>query len=1433
MAVKKELDLYTGYYKEMNLYKEKNLLPVSISRFQPKGYVGEVLTSLAPSEDLLRQYKNLKITMDDYDKEYLSYLESEEGYDAIRVDLGTTMYQKALDGGYDGIVLMCYESPDEFCHRKLLANYLQEHYHITVKEYSDAQKENQVEEVSEPKPIVQRMYGSTHTHFESLYDTANNLEDMLRSFASLGAKRVAVTEHGEFTSFEDLKDIAKDMDIKVIPGIEGYLGEDREHIILIAKNEEGYRQLSHIITASNENHNEKDQPIMTLDMFRKYATGGNIICTTACIAGPFGHIFVDDEKEKERVQERYIKRLSVFTEEEQRTILAKEEEWVSFSDKDRKQMDEETKEDYKENHKKFLTIKRNRDKLQTIEEDFSKQYTLEEKIDMARDIYEDLTDIFGEDNVYLEIQNHGIDKEQEVYSGVVNFARVMGITDKLIAANDIHIGKTKEELSDTDFLKRNVAKFRRFNTYTEYEDWEKELYIKDNDELKETLLELPGIKEEEVDIAIQNVENTLSSCELEYLYGPSLDGTNMPKKEHYPKFCENENKEFDRLLDEGIRLKFPGGFPNEEYKKRLDYEKKIIKEMGYAGYHLIVQDYLDYARHLGYLPKDQIQDAPLDLDELKELTKAYTHDSINIGPGRGSAAGSLCCYLLGISDIDPMPYDLLFERFLNPERISMPDIDSDFRTDIRKKCIEYCANKYGKTGGTCKIMTKSYGKIKGNIRLAARFYGMKDYEAQKQASPLQKYDKNTESDFLKPYYKLADKLSKLVDDNISDIPEEKQNLFTTQEKEIYQTAVALDGLFTGYGQHAAGTIISGDRLEDILPLKWNDKKENYETQCTMAQAEDKGLLKMDFLGLENLDILSELMHQTHDCIITDYSRREELLNNKEVLSDIFSTGLTHGVFQFESDGMKQMLREFRPDSFEDLILLVAAYRPGPLQYLPEIIATKKYQDGRSNIKPVPKINIDNQDLKDILAPTYGCIIYQEQVMKICQKLAGFTMGHADNVRKFMSKKKLEKLEHEREAFINGCFEVSHISKEESNQLFDQMLDFASYAFNKSHATVYALVSFFTAYYKKYYPAKFFACSLNHMHELSELQGFRSELASFKIQLLPPTMGYSRSMFQGNDRRIYFGYSGIKGLSAIDVIPEESIEQVLLSNASLGIKTLEKLAYVGTFDALGNRPYIISYIHQYGEKLLKKQETVERLEALQKADVLDKRKISGANRTLSNIGEIPSFEEYCQTNEVDITDNHIKEESRKLLETVFLTAEETRYLNQFPSFETLEEDAPVTQRGFYLMGVEKKEIYFKNSSRPTHVATIMDGNYHMKKVFLPEVIPPGIYSGPVDGKPFSMNLSVEEFYRKVKPVTLKEREKFMVCPKTILSQQIVVECFRKINNVSENRGNYIEIYSRMPGHTDGSKLGTLSKVGLQKMQEELLDRHIPVEKDYLS
>lgn len=594
----------------------------------------------------------------------------------------------------------------------------------------------------------------------------------------------------------------------------------------------------------------------------------------------------------------------------------------------------------------------------------------------------------------------------------------------------------------------------------------------------------------------------------------------------------NSNEILDREVLKGIKRRFPDGM-DEEHKARLAYELPIIKDMGYADYHLVVKDFLEYGRLLGYVPKDRLDEAPLTIKGLKKFIKenGWKNQGMLVGPGRGSAVGSLVCYLLGITNLDPLKYGLLFERFLNPERISMPDIDSDLSNTTRGKVIEYVQHKYGQDA-VCGIMTTNAQAPKGSINIAAKFYGLKKYN-----TPLTSLGrtiaKDVPSDVGVSFSTKVDSKSGAVDKENG-----KMSLYeflTDKYKEnadaleVIRWAKIVEGSFTAYGSHAAGIVISdNDDVSEYLPLRWNTTSKMMTTQCDMVQVEDNGLLKFDFLGLKTLDIITETLRMIEE----NYGLIIDPLNidlaDEKTYREILSTGKTNSVFQLESNGMKNMLKRFKPDCFEDLIILVSMYRPGPLQYLDGVIDVKNGKKPMEFMCP---------ELEPILGKTYGAIVYQEQVMEICRSLAGFTLGHADSVRRFMSKKKEDKLAHERESFVNGC-EVNGISNEISNALFDQMMDFAKYAFNKSHAAVYAFNAYITAWLKCHYPAEFFASALNWA-ENKKIAGLVYEAKKCGVSTLVPDVNLSGKEFGVSEGSIRFGLSSVAGVkNAADAIISE-------------------------------------------------------------------------------------------------------------------------------------------------------------------------------------------------------------------------------------------------------------------------------------------------------
>ncbi len=1159
------------------------------------------------------------------------------------------------------------------------------------------------------------MYGSTHTHFESRYDTGNNLGQMIKNFRSLGAKRVAVTEHGAMSSYEDLRDEvnhqAKDakeageaFDFEIIPGVEAYFAVDEEaaknrqsdHLILIAKDHEGYLELCKIVTEANELV-VNGKPITTLQNLRDHVKAGHIVCTSACIAGPFGQLFgLKAARLREKVQKdrAVLERAGYFevaeiVAEEERLVARRKEISVTkkaYSDAQKifkrtgdasavEELDERIAESdrisayLEENAERFAaaserwnapyqegkdaklkTLARKEAELSRMESELA---AMDEEVESGRlsshaaSLYHEFERIFGKDDFYFEIQNHGIPAEKQIYNDVVEFAFSVG-NPHFIAANDVHVGVAKSDPAYQDQLaKRNVAKFLRFGRYTAPSPDEAELCIKDDGELREWLLKTiephGGMSAEQiVDSAIWNIEGALSSCHIDF-----------PKENHYPKFCENENEAFEAKIREGIALKFPDGFPSPEYEERLAYEIGVIERMGYASYHLIVADYLEYGRLLGNLSTaDEIANAPENIEELKAYLAhcGYEKAGYNIGPGRGSAVGSLVCYLMGITDIDPIPYKLYFERFLNVERVSMPDIDSDFRTDIRAKVEDYCRTKYG---AECisKIMTKAYAGTKGAIRLAARYLGAEEYFASRGSDTLEDLDEEEDDasriqvegdddtapskDDLNEYlrsqgwYAEADALCKMYSEELDESdqhPFDGAPLNDRQRRIVTFAENVVDGIFTGYGQHAAGTIISADDITNAIPLMWNGKKGSMETQCTMAQAEAKGLLKMDFLGLRNLNIITDVTtNPTNpadvDKLLLDYRRRDQMLTDANIYRHIFWAGKTQGIFQFESDGMKKMLMAFRPETFEDIILLVAAYRPGPMQYLDEIIATKQFKDGRIQTPPVHTIDIDNEALKKILDSTYGCIIYQEQVMQIFQQLAGYSLGGADLVRRAMSKKKAYVIEEERDIFLHGnaariealraqrtpeeelpkpipgCIALQGISEADGSKLYDQMTEFAKYAFNKSHATAYAMVSMFTAYLKEYHTADFFRTVMNYLEKRDSLPAFIAELPYFGIEMRAPSMADSGANFTVEDsgKAIRFGLDKIKNSKKSGEGEQQgmvrcaSLQEFIIQNPSMTEKAIEPFVKLGMFSKTwatrvdtcgGNRHKMLSWLRTY-------------------------------------------------------------------------------------------------------------------------------------------------------------------------------------------------------------------------------------------------------------
>lgn len=865
-------------------------------------------------------------------------------------------------------------------------------------------------------------YGILHTHTEfSIRDSAQTIEQLFARAKELGAPAVAITDHGILTGIIDFMKKGAETGIKPIPGVEAYFtydGKDetksRQHLILMAKDLQGYHAICRAVYQSYQ-YIVRDEPCMDMEILRNtFGPGteghGHVIATSACVNGVLASILLENEtvrksiEKLERQRDKYhpmdnevsdavyqeeqmaneiaelIQKRESLTEQSKINLTGLKRRLKSLREDDpeyaetKKQLNEKTAE--KERiADEIAAVKRDIAAKKRAKSDFSKSISkmkesaekwlsVNEKIDAiektkksdavlydaAKARAEELRDIFGAGNFYIELQFHRLESERDVMPRLAVLAKQTGIP--VVAANDAHYATNSYE----DVRARSLVAAMRFNQPVETGgEGYGELYIKDDAELTDMLGEI--LPTYIVRAAMENVGKIVDACNVEMTHG-----------KHYPVFPTPDNGEtaeerLRRLAVEGIGKRYPGKRWTKSLQERMDYELNIINTMGYADYLCIVQDFLDYGRQLGY-------DSPEGV--------GYT-----IGPGRGSAVGSIVCYLTGITSVDPIRYGLLFERFLNPERVSMPDIDSDFAPEVRDRVIEYVRNKY-KSATTrddaepiCSIITKGTMQAKAAIRNVARVTDI----------PVS----------------VADDMARQVPPGphvaIDDIPNLKEQCDANPVvKQLIDDAKLVEGTVINYGVHAAGVIIAdnGD-VGKYVPLYRNITKNKavgpWVAQLDMGQCEnDAGLLKMDFLGLNNLDIITDTLRR----IKRNYNETvdvENLPEETEVFSEIFSGGNTDSVFQFESSGMKDMLRQFQPNSMEDIVLLVAAYRPGPMQFIPDII---KVKHGRLT----PHYIADG--LEEILRPTYGYPIYQEQVMQIFNKIGGFSLGESDIIRRAMS-----------------------------------------------------------------------------------------------------------------------------------------------------------------------------------------------------------------------------------------------------------------------------------------------------------------------------------------------------------------------------------------------------------------------------------------------
>mgnify|MGYP000000701041 FL=1 len=866
------------------------------------------------------------------------------------------------------------------------------------------------------------MFTHLHLHTEfSLLDGACRIEQLVLRAKELGMQSLAITDHGNMYGAVDFYKACKKHGIKPIIGCEVYvaprtrfdkekaLDKEYNHLVLLCKNETGYKNLIKLVSLSyTEGYYYK--PRVDRDILEKYHEG--LICLSACLAGEIP------------------------------------------------------------------------------------QNLLSRDYDGAKSAALWYQSVFGSENYYLEIQDHGIDEQKTVKDGILRISADTGIP--VVATNDVHyIEKTDSRVQQVLIC---IATNHILGEDTGLEFHSDEFYLKSEQEMRSLFADVPQ--------AIDNTAVIAEKCNFDFEFG----NTKLPYFE-----INSPMSHFDYFRQEcfnGLHRRY-GENPPKEYEERLEYELQTVDKMGYTDYYLIVSDFVHFAKSKG----------------------------IPVGPGRGSGAGSLAAYCIGITDLDPMKYNLLFERFLNPERVSMPDFDIDFCYERRQEVIDYVTEKYG-ADHVAQIVTFGTLQTRAAIRDVGRTMGM-PYASVDAVAKLVPND-----------FKIT------IDEAVRKSPQLRSLMNeSSQVKELIETARKIEGMPRNTSTHAAGVVITHDPVSSYVPLATNDGL--VVTQYIMTTLEELGLLKMDFLGLRTLTV------------INDAATEAGIDINKIPIDDqnvykLFARGQTEGIFQFESSGMKQMLTNLKPTCLEHLIAATSLYRPGPAKQIDTFIENSHYPE---------KIKYATELLEPILKDTFGCVVYQEQVMQIFRVLAGYSYGRADVVRRAMSKKKKDVMEAERKTFVEGCGK-NNISAETANAIFDQMSEFAKYAFNKSHAACYALVAYRTAYLKTYYPAQFMAALLTSVLDSSnKVARYTAECKRLGIKLSVPDINTSVKGFSANGNVVNYGLLGIKNIGSEfinDIIKERENGKykslydfcARLQTAHFNRRAAESLIRCGALDSLG-------------------------------------------------------------------------------------------------------------------------------------------------------------------------------------------------------------------------------------------------------------------------
>lgn len=1017
---------------------------------------------------------------------------------------------------------------------------------------------------------MENKFTHLHVHTEySLLDGFSRIDQLIEKAKSYGMDSLAITDHGQMYGVIEFYKKATAAGIKPIIGCEVYISEKDHtlkdpsnkryyHLILLAKNNNGYQNLLKIVSEAYVN-GYYYKPRVDLDFIKDYSE--DIIALSACLSGEVN------------------------------------------------------------------------------------QRILENDIEGAYETAKKYVEVFGKENYYLELQNHGLPEQKRVNEVLVKMHEDLDI--ELVATNDVHY------INREDSYYQDVLLCIQTGTLLKDDDRMKmpcdEFYLKSPDEMHAIF--------KNYERAIENTNKIADMCNVEI----EFHNPHLPYFSKLPEGMTNLDY-LTQLVDEGLARKYEN--VDEDIRARAMKEINVINNMGYIDYFLIVWDFVRFARE---------------------------HD-IAVGPGRGSAAGSLVSYALDITQIDPLKYNLIFERFLNPERVSMPDIDIDFDYVRRDEVVEYVNELYGRDH-VSQIITFGRMQARNAIRDVGRVLDIS--------------------------YGKVDKIAKLVPAVINmtlDRALEESDKFReayendAESKRLIDTARKVEALPRHTSIHAAGVVMSKEILTDIVPLALSN--DQVVTQFNMTEIEELGLLKMDFLGLRNLTVIKDTIKdvKTNHGVEIDIEAIDE---NDPNIIDQFNKAKTIGLFQFESPGMRNFLKNLKPTVFDDLVAANSLFRPGPMDEIPTYIHNKNHPED---------VRYIDEKLKPILSVTYGIIVYQEQVMQIVQQLGGFSLGEADNLRRAMSKKKMDIMEANREVFVHGKVDENGdivvpgcvrngVSESAANKIYDEMISFAKYAFNKSHSAAYSLVAAQTAYLKYYYPEEYMANLISSvMDSASKLYLYVSEAKSMGIEVIAPDVNLSYQKFFAKEGKIIFGLSGIKnlGINFINAIIaaresdgkflnfKDFLERVeAYDSRALNKKGLESLIKAGAFDSMGYARSKLMAVYEKAMTNVHEGQKINVKGQMNLLDMADESKNQTSDITFPDISEYPKNVKLSLEKDVlgfYISDHPLSEASDKLKNTINFR---TNYRDELTGQQILNLDSRfVTMAGII---TNKSEIMTKKRS----------------------------------------------------------------------------------------------------------------------------------------